>query len=150
MFNKLKTVIVEQLKQGVTVQKLTQSVVIGILVGCFPLLGFTTLLAALFGFYLKLNQVVIQTTNYLMYPVQIILIPFYIKFGSLFVQTDKPISIRPDLLIEEFLVAPIAFLENFIWIGLVAILLWSVMSLILYFILIKSLLPLVSKVSLNK
>jgi len=150
MFNKLKTVIVEQLKQGVTVQKLTQSVVIGILVGCFPLLGFTTLLAALFGFYLKLNQVIIQTTNYLMYPVQIILIPFYIKFGSLFVQTDKPISIRPDLLIEEFLVAPIAFLENFIWIGLVAILLWSVMSLILYFILIKSLLPLVSKVSLNK
>jgi len=150
MFNKLKTVIVEQLKQGVTVQKLTQSVVIGILVGCFPLLGFTTLLAALFGFYLKLNQVIIQTTNYLMYPVQIILIPFYIKFGSLFVQTDKPISIRPDLLIEEFLVAPIAFLENFIWIGLVAILLWSVMSLILYFILIKSLFPLVSKVSLNK
>jgi len=150
MFKKLKNVILDQLKQGATPQKLSQSVVIGILVGCFPLLGFTTALAAVMGFYLRLNQIVLQTTNYLMYPVQIILIPFYIKFGTLFIQSDQPMSVRPDLIAQEFMASPQDFIQKFIWIGLIAVLLWFCMSLILYFVLMKLINPLMNRFSKNK
>jgi len=150
MFKKLKKVIFDQLKQGATPQKLSQSVVIGILVGCFPLLGFTTALAAVMGFYMRLNQIVLQTTNYLMYPVQIILIPFYIKFGTLFIHSDQPMSIRPDIIAQEFMVSPKDFIQKFIWIGLIAVLLWFVASLVLYFILMKLINPLISRISKAK
>lgn len=150
MFKKLKTVILDQLKQGATPQKLSQSVVVGILVGCFPLLGFTTALAAVMGFYMRLNQIVLQTTNYLMYPVQIILIPVYIKFGTLFIQSDQPISIRPDIIAQEFMASPKDFMQKFIWIGLIAVVLWLVVSLILYFILMKLINPLIGRISKTK
>jgi len=144
MFKKIKNVVIQQLSQGTSVDKISQSLSCGIIIGCFPLIGFTTGLAALAGFLFKLNHVVVQTANYFMYPVQIILIPIYIKLSGYFIDISH-ISIRPDLIVQSFLDNPILFTQKFLGVALVAIGIWSCLSLVLYFILIKLFKPVISK-----
>lgn len=144
IFTKLKTVIFDQVKQGVSPEKITQSIVFGIFIGCFPLIGLTTFLGFIFGYILKLNHIILQTVNYLMYPVQILLIPIYIKLiSSVFEVGDVPI--RPDLIVKLFVETPIEAIKIYAWVGLYSVLLWSLLTLVLNFVSIKLLLPIVIK-----
>jgi uncharacterized protein (DUF2062 family) len=98
------------LKQGMTPEKLAWSVALGIMLGVFPALGSTTILCALAAWIFGLNQPAIQTINYFVYPLQLLLlIPFY-RLGEwvfrvpplnislnqvrLLVQADVPGAIR--------------------------------------------------------
>jgi|SRR5205807_1253342 len=66
------------LRQGITPEKLAASVAFGVTLGIFPVLGSTTLLCALAGLVVGLNQPAIQSVNYVVYPLQLaLLIPFY-------------------------------------------------------------------------
>lgn len=143
---KLKDTIKNQLTQGVTPEKLAQSVSAGILIGCFPLIGFATGLAALYGFVFKLNHLVLQTVNYMMYPVQIVLIPVYIKVVSLIIDVGD-VPIRPDLILEAFSRDWVQFLKTYSLIGLAAVILWFIISSILFMFLPKALLPAIKKLS---
>ena len=70
--------IVQQLRQGITPQKIALTLALGGVLGIFPILGATTLLCGIAGVWLRLNQPIIQLVNYLVYPLQIaLLIPFY-------------------------------------------------------------------------
>jgi uncharacterized protein (DUF2062 family) len=74
--------LLNQLKQGITPEKLAWSVALGIVLGVFPVLGSTTILCALAAWLAGLNQPAIQSINYFVYPLQILLlIPFY-RFGE--------------------------------------------------------------------
>lgn len=118
---------------GVTPEKLTQSVITGIIVGIIPYLGTATLLAALVATKLKLNHVVTQTVNYLMYPIQIIMIPIYIKVvGLVFDVGDTPI--RPDLIYKQFTESPSVFMMKYGLIGFYAFFIWATLGLIIYFV----------------
>lgn len=147
MIKKLKDSIKSQLTQGATPEKLAQSLSVGMLIGCFPLLGFATGLAAVFGIIFKLNHIVVQTANYMMYPVQIVLIPVYIKVISLIVDVGD-VPIRPDLMIELFRKDWVYFLKTYALIGVYAVILWVVVSAVLFTVLQKLLLPAINK--LNK
>ncbi|MFP5305375.1 MAG: DUF2062 domain-containing protein, partial [Gammaproteobacteria bacterium] len=63
--------IVAQLRQGITPEKIALTLALGAVLGIFPILGSTTLLCAVAGVWLRLNQPVIQIVNYFMYPLQI-------------------------------------------------------------------------------
>lgn len=133
MFKKIKTVIVEQIKMGATPEKLAQSVMTGVIIGIIPLLGTATVLAALTATKMKLNHVVTQTVHYLMYPVQLIMIPIYIKtVGLIFDVGDTPI--RPDLIYAQFKESPSVFLMKYGLIGFYALFVWGFLSLVMYFI----------------
>lgn len=147
MIKKVKDTLKSQLTQGASPEKLAQSLSAGFLIGCFPLLGFTTGLAAVIGMTFRLNHIVVQTANYLMYPVQIILIPVYIKVVSLLVDVGD-VPIRPDLIIEAFRQDWIVFFKSYALIGLYAVILWLVVSSVLFFLLQKLFLPTIQK--LNK
>ncbi|MES2801897.1 MAG: DUF2062 domain-containing protein [Bdellovibrionota bacterium] len=147
MIKKLKDSIKSQLIQGATPEKLAQSLSAGMLIGCFPLLGFATGLAAVFGIMFKLNHIVVQTANYMMYPVQLVLIPVYIKVVSLIVDVGD-VPIRPDLMIELFRKDWVQFLKTYSLIGVYAVIFWFVVSCILFVVLQKILLPVIQK--LNK
>lgn len=147
MIKKLKGSIKSQLTQGATPEKLAQSLSAGMLIGCFPLLGFATGLGAAFGFIFKLNHIVLQTANYMMYPVQIVLIPIYIKVISLIIDVGD-VPIRPDLILELFRKDWVHFLKTYSLIGVYAVILWCVMSALLFVILQKLLVPMIQK--LNK
>jgi uncharacterized protein (DUF2062 family) len=144
MFKKISNLILDELKKGSTPEKLAQGLIGGILIGIFPLIGFTTLMAILAGFIFKINQVVIQTSNYLMYPVQIIMIPFYLKIVSMIFDVGY-VPLRPDILLSQFKVDPWGFVHKYAIIGLYAVGLWCVLSIILYFILYPIILKTVLK-----
>lgn len=147
MVKKLKDSIKSQLTQGASPEKLAQSLSAGMLIGCFPLLGFATGLAAVFGIIFKLNHIVVQTANYMMYPVQLVLIPLYIKVISLMIDVGD-VPIRPDLILELFRKDWVQFLKTYSLIGVYSVIMWFVISSILFVILQKLLLPAILK--LNK
>lgn len=136
MFSKIKSIIATELKSGSTPEKISQSLSVGILIGGFPLLGFTTGLGLLFGVTFKLNHIVVQATNYLMYPVQLLLIPVYIKLIGHFTNVGN-VPIRPDLILKMFNEDWRVFLKTFGALGLYAVLLWGIVSLFLHFILCR-------------
>lgn len=66
------------LAHGLSPRKLAECVAFGALIGVFPALGVTTALAALSSWLFRLNPIAIQLVNYLVYPLQFVLIlPFF-------------------------------------------------------------------------
>lgn len=86
-FKRLKQQIWEHvlllLRTGMHPDKLIISLVIGVLIGLMPLLGLTTLIGFLIAFFFKLNIVLLQLANYLVFPLQVILIGPFFKVGDL-------------------------------------------------------------------
>ncbi|MCA0444786.1 MAG: DUF2062 domain-containing protein [Bacteroidetes bacterium] len=73
-----KQLIADQLRMGLSPEKLSWTIVAGAGIGIFPVLGSTTLLCFFLAGFFRLNQPVIQIVNYLVYPLQLILlIPFF-------------------------------------------------------------------------
>jgi uncharacterized protein (DUF2062 family) len=80
------------LEQGLTSKELAMSIAFGVTLGTIPVLGVTTVLCALAAIMLKLNLPVIQFANYLVYPLQILLLaPFY-YVGGLFFNVQQRID----------------------------------------------------------
>lgn len=70
------------LKQGVTPEKLALSVALGAIISVIPVLGVSTILCAGIAIALKLNMPAIQVVNYLLTPVQLLLIIPLLRFGE--------------------------------------------------------------------
>jgi uncharacterized protein (DUF2062 family) len=70
--------IIDQLRQGISPEKIALTVALGIVLGIIPALGTTVILCTLAAVTLRLNLPAIQLVNGLVYPLQLILlIPFY-------------------------------------------------------------------------
>lgn len=86
--------ILDLLRQGVTPEKISLSVALGLALGVFPALGSTTALCALTALILRLNLPAIQVVNYFAYPLQIgLLIPFFRLGEKLFRAPHLPVSV---------------------------------------------------------
>lgn len=116
--------IVAQLRQGITPQKVALTLALGGVLGIFPILGATTLLCAVAGVWLRLNQPIIQLVNYLVYPLQIaLLIPFYRAGERLFGAEPVPI-VDVAGLITRFGEGPWQFILDYGLVGLYGIAVW--------------------------
>lgn len=149
MFKKIKGILADQLKKGTTPEKITQSVLGGALIGIFPLIGTTTALSALAASVFKLSHVVIQSVNYLMYAVQILMIPVYVKVVSMIFDVGD-VPIRPDLIVEKFSAGPMQFIKDYGMVGVYAVILWMIASAILYTIFYPIILKIVLKIKRKK
>src|SRR5581483_10872024 len=86
--------IVNQLKQGITPEKIALTLALGLMLSVFPIIGATTLLCGLAAILLRLNQPIIQLINYFAYPLQIaLLIPFYRAGERLLGLTPVPLNV---------------------------------------------------------
>jgi uncharacterized protein (DUF2062 family) len=93
-YRKLIRPIVDLLKQGVTPEKMALSLALGVALGVFPALGWTTVLCAAAALIFRLNLVAIQIVNYFMYPLQIaLIIPFFRMGETLFGVQHVPMSV---------------------------------------------------------
>lgn len=120
--------IVAQLKQGITPRKIALTLALGGTLGIFPILGACTLLCAVAGVWLRLNQPIIQLVNYLVYPVQIaLLIPFYRAGERLFGAEPVPILNVADL-VARFGAGPWQFLLDYGRVGLYGIVVWMLVA----------------------
>ncbi len=144
---KIKDVLLKQLTAGASPEKLTQSLVIGVLIGCCPILGVTTALAFLAGLVWKLNHIVVQTAHYVLYPVQLILIPIYLKLIIEVFNMDH-LELNPLKMMEFFKNDPADFFKQYGLVALYAFILWILLSMVAYFILFRALLPVVLRMKL--
>jgi len=70
------------LRQGVTPGKLALSVALGAIVAVIPVLGVSTVICAVLALRLRLNVPAIQLVNYLLTPVQLLLIIPFLRLGE--------------------------------------------------------------------
>jgi len=130
VLNRIRSLILEQLKQGTDPRRLALALISGALLGIFPILGATTSLCFAFGTLLKLNQPLMQAVNFIFYPVQLILFPVFLKAGS-WVFGGTPIDFDPIQLKNEFFQSVPAFMEKYAVIGLKGIGVWLILSLLI-------------------
>ena len=117
--------VVAQLRQGITPEQVALTLALGGVLGIFPILGATTALCAIVGIRLRLNQPLIQLVNYLVYPLQILLlIPFYRAGERLFGAEPVPIVDVPGL-IARFGESPWQFILDYGRVGLYGIAVWG-------------------------
>ncbi len=136
--------IINLLNQGISLQKVVLSIAIGATLGVIPVIGATTILCTIAAILFRLNLPAIQLVNYLVYPLQIILlIPFY-RAGE-FVFNAEPLSLSASRvvgMIQEDVWAAIKFLWDT---TLHAVVVWCILAPILVAILYYLLLPLVKR-----
>ena len=101
-----------QLTQGVSARAIGIGIAVGAVCGIFPVLGTTSILTALVTVLLRLNQPVTQAVNFLVYPLQIVLIPVFVKFGE-FLFGAQPLSFSITGMMQQFSDAPLEFLFQF-------------------------------------
>jgi len=135
-------VVVAQLTQGVTPQKIALTIALGFNLGIFPIMGSTTVLCGAVAFCLKLNQPVIQLVNWLVYPLQLTTILIFVRIGEWIVRAPPvPFSI-PELL-RKFNASPRKFLQDFGMTGVHGIIAWFIIApfvaALIYFILLPPL-----------
>jgi uncharacterized protein (DUF2062 family) len=86
--------VLEFLRQGLTPEKLSITIVLGITLGVAPVLGSTALLCTLVAVAFRLNLAAIQLVNWLVYPFQLALvIPFYRLGGWMFKTPPSELSV---------------------------------------------------------
>lgn len=86
------------LRQGVTPGKLALSVSLGVAIGLIPVLGVSTALCALAALCLRLNMPAIQIVNYLLTPLQLLLIIPLLRFGELLASAPGfPVTLESGL-----------------------------------------------------
>lgn len=113
-----------QLVQGASPRDLALSCALGLALGVFPILGSTTLLCFVAALLLRLNQPAIQAANYAAYPLQLILLPAFVRMGeSMFGAAHVPLM--PQEVVRDFAAGPAAFLKAYGKAGLYGIAAWS-------------------------
>lgn len=136
--NKLKRILIEQLRQGVSVHDLSKTIAVAVAAALFPLIGFTTLLCAALGSLMRLNHPTMQIINYAMTPVHLLMIPIFLRIGE-FVWGAEPTPVMPQQMVAEFGRSPIHFLQLYGKAGALAVFTWSIVAplagLALFFIL---------------
>lgn len=131
---RLSRQLLDQLRQGTSPEALATAVAAGITLGIFPILGSTTLLCALAGIAFRLNQPAIQAVNYVVYPLQLILlIPFYRLGEKLFGAEPVPI-LSIEALTARFEAGPGQFLIDYGLVGLYGIAVWALLALPVFWI----------------
>jgi uncharacterized protein (DUF2062 family) len=133
----LLTPIAEQLKQGATPADLARTVASGVSLAIFPLLGTTTALCVFAGIRWKLNQPILQAVNYLLYPLQLLLLPVFLMVGAK-VTGSEPISFHPEAIAHEFTSDPRLFFAKYGMAGLHGVMVWIVVAPILFFLVNKA------------
>ena len=93
LYRKTIVPILGLLKQGLSPEKISMGMACGIVLGIFPVLGSTTLLCAIAALIFKLNLPAIQLVNYLVYPLQLLLLIPFFQMGSWLFQVEPlPLS----------------------------------------------------------
>jgi uncharacterized protein (DUF2062 family) len=139
---KIAIPILNLLKQGVSPEKLSLSIAFGAVIGILPILGATTLICAAIAIILRLNLPAIQLFNYLVYPLQILLIIPFMTLGAYLFHVDLPPLSVAELTVlfqENFWGTLSAFMETIIYAIIAWFLLCAPLFAGIYFLFVSAL-----------
>jgi uncharacterized protein (DUF2062 family) len=125
--HKLVRLIHELLSQGITPHKIALCVALGAMLGVTPLIGSSTIMCAVLALVFGINLPLIQVVNYLVYPLQLLLLIPFIQAGQwLFHQPPLPFSLAQlTSLFRMSFWHTLGMLWDYILHGLVA---WSILG----------------------
>lgn len=87
--------LLQLLRIGATPHQLAWSIAIGVVIGVNPLLGSTTLVALAAASVFRLNVVASQLGNHIMYPLELLLFPVFVRLGiALFHTSGLPLEYK--------------------------------------------------------
>jgi uncharacterized protein (DUF2062 family) len=138
--------IVSQLKQGITPEKIALTIALGVTLGVFPILGATTVLCGVAGVWLKLNQPIIQFINWLISALQLSLILVFVRLGEWLVRAERVTFSIPELF-RKFHESPRKFMQEFGLTGLHGIIGWLAVAPVAISLLYYGVLPALRKLA---
>ena len=120
--------LVALLAQGLTADRIALTLGVGSVCALFPFLGFTSLLNLGVGWWLGLNQPVLQALNQLLGPVQLAMIVVYVRAGEWLWQVEDG-RFSLSTMVQTFREASVGeFLQRFGWAGVHAASAWVLTS----------------------
>ena len=142
--NRLTRLILSLLSQGITPHKVALTLVLGVLLGVMPIIGASTALCAVAALALGLNLPLIQLVNYLVYPLQFLLLIPFVQVGQwLFRQPPLPFTLTDiKAKMEAGLWRAIVELWGYAMHGLVA---WAILGSVTGLVAYALLLPLLRR-----
>ena len=114
-------------KDGLTAEKLAFSATIGIVAGIFPVIGVTTILSLFLTMLFRQNLLVVQSVQWLMALVQLLLIIPFMQFGA-YILNVQTLHINMDQINLAFQPGFFAGLKTVGVFHLYAILTWTILS----------------------
>lgn len=138
--------ILHLLTQGITPKKIALSVAIGVVVGCFPLLGTTTTLCTIAALVFGLNLPAIQIVNYLVYPLQLFLLIPLIRLGEAMMRA-QPQPLSAHVIIVYAKAGPRLALSRLGAAALHAVAGWLIVAPIALVLIYAALVPVISRMS---
>lgn len=106
------TPIKSQLTQGISINRISWSISLGMVLGLFPILGTPTLVCLLAGWMFKLNHVAMQVFKEAVYPLHLALILVFIRLGERLYGAPLLTLSIPEL-IGKFKESPLGFAREF-------------------------------------
>jgi len=82
------------LLQGISPQRLALTLALGFAIGCIPVVGIPTLVCAALALMLRLNLPAIQAANYVVMPLQLLLIVPFMRLGGWLVASGNNQPVR--------------------------------------------------------
>jgi uncharacterized protein (DUF2062 family) len=119
--------VLAQLRQGISAEKIALTLAIGLILGIFPIFGSTTALCVLAGLWLKLNQPIMQLANWLAAPLQLPGIYLFVRIGER-ITRSPPVQFSIAGLVRQFRAAPLQFMQQFGMTGVRGILGWLLIA----------------------
>lgn len=133
------------LKRGTTPEALAKTLAWSGVCSLFPFLGFTTGLNLLVGQWLKLNHALMQSINYLLSPVHLLMILVYVRLGETVWRSGESKFTVSGMLdsLKELSIGQ--FLHTFGWVGVHAFTAWALTAPVLYWLILSLSRPALAK-----
>lgn len=138
--------VTKQLMVGMSSERISWTISLGIVLGVFPILGTPTLICLLFGWAFGLNQAVLQVFKELAYPLHLILILVFIRLGEQLYRVPVT-SFSVHQLIMKFKDDPLQFTKDFGVMALQGVSAWLLIAPFAAILIKISVMPMVKKLS---
>ena len=135
-----------QLMQGMTVDRVSWTIALGVVLGVFPIMGSTTLVCLLAGWAMNLNQALLHVFKTVVYPLHLALILVFIRLGERLYGAPLIAFSIPQLL-ARFKQDPLQFARDFgmaAWHGVSA---WLLIAPLAALLIKMAVIPVVSRLA---
>jgi uncharacterized protein (DUF2062 family) len=113
------------LRQGISPRRLALTLALGFAIGCIPLVGIPTLVCAVLALALRLNLPAIQAANYVVMPLQVVLIVPFVRLGGWLIPSASRQTVGAQALIHS---SPLALVAQLGGMAGQAMLAWLVIA----------------------
>jgi hypothetical protein len=135
-----------QLTRGISVEKVSWTISLGLVLGVFPVMGTTSLVCLLAGWAFRLNQALLHAFKTVVYPLHLALILVFIRMGERLWGSPLIAFSVPELMVR-FKDDPLRFVRDFGVAALQGVSAWLLVAPIAALIIRWSVFPAVRKLA---